>query len=291
MSLRSGLVREVAFSTPERDRDRDHHCDALSLPFELLAPQKRRPRNTTEHGRRYRRPLSQPDPSADDSDTIPIESSQPDLRTKRSTTTNKDLLVALTETIRQQTETIRNLECETKEIRQNQQALIDHNVKLIDEVAELRTRVLGPLRCPFETGAAGSSEAPTKLHAFHDEKCEPQSASRHFWCFGPFAAEAPLLPVQYTTQWTAALRLFARDRGARAPSPRDRKFSTTTCYRMLTAMARMRQTESRPGRSGGAEQRLKGEARRLRHPLIAKLPYSGRSMPQRSLGRGVPGCP
>jgi hypothetical protein len=47
MSLRSGLVREVAFSTPERDRgsdrDRDHDHDVSSLPFELPAPRKRQP--------------------------------------------------------------------------------------------------------------------------------------------------------------------------------------------------------------------------------------------------------
>jgi hypothetical protein len=145
MSLRSGLVREVAFSTPERDRgsdrERDHDHDASSLPFELPAPRKRQPRNTTEQSGRYRRPPSQPDPSADDSDTIAVASSQPDPRTRRSTTTNKDLLVALTEIIQQQTETIRNLERETKEIRQNQQTLIERNVKLIDEVAELKTRV------------------------------------------------------------------------------------------------------------------------------------------------------
>ncbi|KAK7178409.1 hypothetical protein PSPO01_15539 [Paraphaeosphaeria sporulosa] len=134
MSLRSGLVREVAFSTPERDRDRDHHCDALSLPFELLAPQRRRqetPPSTADataghcHSQTHQ-PMT-PIPSRLKA------ANPPDLRTKRSTTTNKDLLVALTEIIRQQTETIRNLECETKEIRQNQQALIDHNVKLIDD--------------------------------------------------------------------------------------------------------------------------------------------------------------
>lgn len=145
MSLRSGLVREVAFSTPEpdgeRDGEHDRNGDALSLPFELPAPRKRRQRNTIEQGGRYRRPLSQPNPSADDSDTVPIESSQPVLPTRRSTTTNKDLLAVLTEVIRQQTETIKNLERETKEIRQNQQALIDHNVQLIDEVAELKARV------------------------------------------------------------------------------------------------------------------------------------------------------
>jgi hypothetical protein len=114
MSLRYGLVREVAFSTPERDRgsDRERDHDASSLPFELPAPRKRQPRNTTEQSGRYRRPLSQPDPSAYDSDTIPIGSSQPDPRTRRSTTTNKDVLVALTEIIRQPIETIRNLEHE-----------------------------------------------------------------------------------------------------------------------------------------------------------------------------------
>ncbi|KAH7060970.1 hypothetical protein BKA63DRAFT_225491 [Paraphoma chrysanthemicola] len=147
MSLRSGLVREVAFSTPERDRgsdrgsDRDRDRDASSLPFELPAPRKRHPRNTTAQSGRYRRPLSQPDPSADDSDTIHVESSQPVRPIRRSTTTNKDLLAVLTEIIQQQAETIRNLERETKEIRQNQQTIIDHNVKLIDEIAELKTRV------------------------------------------------------------------------------------------------------------------------------------------------------
>ncbi|KAF1978910.1 hypothetical protein BU23DRAFT_190573 [Bimuria novae-zelandiae CBS 107.79] len=80
MSLRSGLAREVAFSTPERDRgsDRDRNCDASSLPSELPAPRKRQARNTIKQSGRYRRPLSQPDLSANDSDTIPIANSQPD---------------------------------------------------------------------------------------------------------------------------------------------------------------------------------------------------------------------
>jgi hypothetical protein len=168
MSLRSGLVREVAFSTPERDRgsdrERDHDHDASSLPFELPAPRKRQPRNTTEQSGRYRRPLSQPDPSADDSDTIEVASSQPDPRSRRSTTTNKDLLVALTEIIRQQTESIRNLERETKEIRQNQQTLIEHNVKLIDEVAELKTRVPGP-RWRVRARPRGRAPLPDRYRA------------------------------------------------------------------------------------------------------------------------------
>ncbi|KAF2022519.1 hypothetical protein EK21DRAFT_119671 [Setomelanomma holmii] len=143
MSLRSGLVREVAFSTPERDRgsDRERDRDASAVPFKLPVPRKRRLRNTTAQTGRYRRPLSQPDPSADDSDTVHVESSQPVLPTRRSTTTNKDLLAVLTEVIQQQAETIRNLERKTKGIRQNQQTIIDHNVKLIDEIAELKTRV------------------------------------------------------------------------------------------------------------------------------------------------------
>ena len=113
MSLRSGRVREMAISTPERDRDRE----ATSLPTELLAPLKRRARNTTEQNEHYRRRPPQPDLSADDSDTIQVESSHPGLRTKKSTATNKDLLVTLTKIIQQQNETIRNLERETKEIR------------------------------------------------------------------------------------------------------------------------------------------------------------------------------
>jgi hypothetical protein len=137
MSLRSGRVREMAISTPERDRDRD----ALPLPFELPPPPKRRPRNIVEQNDNCPRPLPRPDPSAEDTDTVQVESSHPALRARRSTTTNRDLLAALTEIIRQQTEIIKNLERETKEIKQNQQALLDHNTKLVDEVAELKTRI------------------------------------------------------------------------------------------------------------------------------------------------------
>ncbi|KAG9185064.1 hypothetical protein G6011_03011 [Alternaria panax] len=129
----------MAISTPEPDRDRDR--DATSLPTELPAPLKRRARNTAKQNEHYHRLLVQPDLSADDSDTIQVESSHPGLRTRKSTATNKDLLVTLTKIIQQQNETIRNLERETKEIRKNQQAIIDHNVKLIDEVAELKARV------------------------------------------------------------------------------------------------------------------------------------------------------
>jgi regulator of replication initiation timing len=139
MSLRSGRGREMAISTPEPDRDRDR--DATSLPTELPAPLKRRARNTAKQNEHYNRLLVQPDLSADDSDTIQVESSHPGLRTRKSTATNKDLLVTLTKIIQQQNETIQNLERETKEMRKNQQAIIDHNVKLIDEVAELKARV------------------------------------------------------------------------------------------------------------------------------------------------------
>ena len=137
MSLRSGRVREMAISTPERDRDRD----ALPLPFELPPPPKRRARNIVEQNENCPRLLSRPDPSAEDTDTVQVESSHPALRARRSTTTNRDLLAALTEIIRQQTEITKNLERETKEIKQNQQALLDHNTKLVDEVAELKTRI------------------------------------------------------------------------------------------------------------------------------------------------------
>ncbi|KAF5844089.1 hypothetical protein GGP41_001462 [Bipolaris sorokiniana] len=127
----------MAISTPERDRDRE----ATSLPAELLAPLKRRARDTSEQNEHYRRRPLQLDLSADDSDTIQIESSQPIRQARKSTATNKDLLTALTKIIQQQNETIQNLERETREIRKNQQAIIDHNVKLIDEIAELKTRV------------------------------------------------------------------------------------------------------------------------------------------------------
>ncbi|KAJ5025160.1 hypothetical protein J3E73DRAFT_371925 [Bipolaris maydis] len=72
MSLRSGRVREMAISTPERDRDHE----ATSLPTELPAPLKRRARNTEQNEHYRRRPL-QLDLLADDSDTIQIDSSQP----------------------------------------------------------------------------------------------------------------------------------------------------------------------------------------------------------------------
>ncbi|RAR02669.1 reverse transcriptase [Stemphylium lycopersici] len=137
MSLRSGRGREMAISTPEPDRD----CDATSLPTELPAPLKRRARNTAKQNEYFNRLLVQPDLSADDSDTIQVESSQPIRPARKSTATNKDLLTALTKIIQQQNETIQNLERETREIRKNQQAIIDHNIKLIDEVAELKARV------------------------------------------------------------------------------------------------------------------------------------------------------
>ncbi|KAI1676482.1 hypothetical protein KJE20_13908 [Pyrenophora tritici-repentis] len=76
----------MAISTPEPDRDRD----ATSLPTELLAPLKRRARNTAKQDEHYNRLLLQPDLSADDSDTIQVESSQPIRQARKSTATNKD---------------------------------------------------------------------------------------------------------------------------------------------------------------------------------------------------------
>ena len=90
-SLRSGRVGEMAISTPERDRDRDR--EATSLPTELPAPLKRRARNTIEQNEHYRRRPLQLDLSADDSDTIQIESSQPIRQTRKTAATNKDLEV------------------------------------------------------------------------------------------------------------------------------------------------------------------------------------------------------
>ena len=168
MSLRSGRVREMAISTPERDRDRE----ATSLPTELRAPLKRRARNTTEQNEHYRRRPPQLDLSADDSDTIQIESSQPIRQARKSTATNKDLLTALTKIIQQQNETIQNLERETREIRKNQQAIIDHNVKLIDEIAELKTRV-------DDLVATASSSARTWASvASASAPAEPSATSR-----------------------------------------------------------------------------------------------------------------
>ena len=154
----------MAISTPERDRDRE----ATSLPTELPAPLKRRARNTIEQNEHYRRRPLQLDLSADDSDTIQIESSQPIRQARKSTATNKDLLTALTKIIQQQNETIQNLERETREIRKNQQAIIDHNVKLIDEIAELKTRVDDLVATTSGTrtwAEVASTDAPVGLNA------------------------------------------------------------------------------------------------------------------------------
>jgi hypothetical protein len=126
----------MAISTPERDRDRD----ATSVPIKLAAPLKRRARRVTTKSAQQPTLQEQPDLSADESDTIQVKSSQPALQTRKSST-NKDLLIALTEIIWQQNETIKTLQRQTDEIRENQQVLIDHNTKLIDEVAELKARV------------------------------------------------------------------------------------------------------------------------------------------------------
>ncbi|KAF2022746.1 hypothetical protein EK21DRAFT_119431 [Setomelanomma holmii] len=124
----------MAISTPERDRN------ATSIPIELAAPLKRRARRATTKSVQHLIVQEQPDLSADESDTVQVRSSQPALSTRRSST-NKDLLAALTEIIRQQNETIKTLERQTRDIRENQQVLIDHNTKLIDEVAKLKARV------------------------------------------------------------------------------------------------------------------------------------------------------
>jgi regulator of replication initiation timing len=178
MSLRSGRVREMAISTPEPDRDRD----ATSLPTELPAPLKRRARNTTEQNEHYRRRPPQPDLSADDSDTIQIESSQPIRQARKSTATNKDLLTALTKIIQQQNETIQNLERETREIRKNQQAIIDHNVKLIDEVAELKARVDDLAATAFSSArtwaSVASASAPAEPSATSGTLANQQHTNR-----------------------------------------------------------------------------------------------------------------
>ena len=163
-SLRSGRVGEMAISTPERDRDRE----ATSLPTELPAPLKRRARNTIEQNEHYRRRPLQLDLSADDSDTIQIESSQPIRQARKTAATNKDLLTALTKIIQQQNETIQNLERETREIRKNQQAIIDHNAKLINEIAELKTRVDDLVTTSSGTrtwAKVASTSAPAGLNA------------------------------------------------------------------------------------------------------------------------------
>ena len=59
----------------------------------------------------------------------------------KKNTTNKDLLAVLTGIIQQQSETIASLGREVREVRQQQQVLIDHNVNLIDEITELKTRL------------------------------------------------------------------------------------------------------------------------------------------------------
>ncbi|KAF2844753.1 hypothetical protein T440DRAFT_302862 [Plenodomus tracheiphilus IPT5] len=188
MSLRSGRERELAVSTPERDRD------ATSFLIELAAPPKKRVRRVTEKSVQHPRAQEQHDPSADESDTIQVGSSQPALKTTRRGSTNKDLLVALTEIIWQQNETIKTLERETKEIRENQQVLIDHNVKLIDEVAELNARVddLAAVSSGARSWASvAAASAPTGLGATSGTSASHQ----HLNGISPSPSDAPNVTV------------------------------------------------------------------------------------------------
>ncbi|KAF2024315.1 hypothetical protein EK21DRAFT_94205 [Setomelanomma holmii] len=180
----------MAVLTPERDRDRDRDCNATASLIELAAPLKRHARRVTEKSVQHPRVQEHPDPSADESDTIQIESSQPALQTRR-TSTNKDLLVALTEIIRQQNRTIKTLECETREIRDNQQVLIDHNIRLIDEVAELKVRIddLAAVSSGARSWAlVVAASTPTGLNAMPGASASHQHSS-------PSPSDAPNVTV------------------------------------------------------------------------------------------------
>jgi hypothetical protein len=179
----------MAISTPERDRDRN----ATSVPLELAAPLKRRARRVTTKSVQHLRVQEQPDLSADESDTIQVGSSQPALPTRRSST-NKDLLVALTEIIRQQNETIKTLERQTGEIRENQQVLIDHNSKLIEEIAELKARVddLAAASAGARSWASvAAASTPTGLNATPGSSASHQ----HFIGTSPVPGDTPNVTV------------------------------------------------------------------------------------------------
>ncbi len=125
----------MAISTPERI--------ASTTPFPnetLAAPWKDRMRRATAKGAQYRRSRVQADSSSDELESVQVENSQPILQIKKNTT-NKDLLAVLTGIIQQQSETIASLGREVGEVRQQQQVLIDHNINLIDEITELKTRI------------------------------------------------------------------------------------------------------------------------------------------------------
>lgn len=125
----------MAISTPE------HNASTTPFPNETLAaPWKNRTRKATEKSVQHRRSRVQPDSSSDELESVQVESSQPILQIKKNTT-NKDLLAVLTGIIQQQSETIASLGREVREVRQQQQVLIDHNVNLIDEITELKTRL------------------------------------------------------------------------------------------------------------------------------------------------------
>ncbi|KAF2033799.1 hypothetical protein EK21DRAFT_85958 [Setomelanomma holmii] len=180
----------MAVLTPERNRNRNRNRDTTASLIELAAPLKRRARRVTEKSVQHPRVQEQPDPSADKSDTIQIESSQPALWTRR-TSTNKDLLVALTEIIRQQNETIKTLERETREIRDNQQVLIDHNIRLINEVAELKARVddLAAVSSGARSWASvAAASTPTGLNATPGTSASHQHSS-------PSPSDAPNVTV------------------------------------------------------------------------------------------------
>lgn len=125
----------MAISTPE------HNASTTPFPNETpAAPWKNRTRKATEKSVQHRRSRVQPDSSSDELESVQVESSQPILQIKKNTT-NKDLLAVLTGIIQQQSETIASLGREVREVRQQQQVLIDHNVNLIDEITELKTRL------------------------------------------------------------------------------------------------------------------------------------------------------
>lgn len=125
----------MAISTPE------HNASTTPFPNETpAAPWKNRTRKATEKSVQHRRSRVQPDSSSDELESVQVESSQP-IRQIKKNTTNKDLLAVLTGIIQQQSETIASLGREVREVRQQQQVLIDHNVNLIDEITELKTRL------------------------------------------------------------------------------------------------------------------------------------------------------
>jgi len=159
----------MAVATPERT------TSTGPIASELAAPWKNRTRRPTAKNVQHQGLRTQQDSSSDEPETTHAQSSRPGLQIKKSTT-NKDLLAALTEIIQQQGETIANLGREVGEFRQQQQVLIDQNASLIDEITDLKTR-LDDLSATAPSTRTWATVAATDEHTGHTNHREPENSA------------------------------------------------------------------------------------------------------------------